>query len=35
MARKGLGNFLGITREIYKSSTTTAFQPRLATDDSH
>jgi len=32
MAQKGLGSFLGNTREIYKSPITTVFRPRLTTN---
>jgi len=35
MARKGLESLLRTTYKVYKSSTTTVFQPRLATDNSH
>jgi len=35
MAWKGIGSFLGITRKVYKSSTTIAFRPKLATNNSH
>jgi len=35
IAQKGLGSFLKTTHKVYRSSTTIAFQPRLATDDGH
>ena len=35
MAWKGLGNFLGITRKVYKSFTTMAFRLRLATNNNY
>jgi len=35
MARKGIGSLLKITRKVHRNSTTTAFQLRLATNDSH
>jgi len=35
MAQKGIGSLLKTISKVYRSSTTIAFQPRLATDDSH
>jgi len=35
MARKGLGSLLRTTRKVHRNSTTMAFQPRLATGNSH
>jgi len=35
IAWKGIGSLLGITSKVYKSSTTTAFWPRLATNSSY
>jgi len=35
MAWKGLKSLLKTTRKVYKNSTTTAFQPRLATNNSY
>jgi len=32
---KGLKSFLKITRKVHRSSTTTVFRPRLATNDGH
>ena len=35
MARKGLGSLLGTIYEVYGSSTTTAFRPRLTTNSNY
>jgi len=35
MAWKGIGSLLGTTCKVYRNSTTTAFWPKLVTDDSH
>jgi len=35
MAWKGLGSLLKTTRKVHRNSITTAFRPRLATDDGH
>jgi len=35
MARKGLGGLLETLRKVYKSSITTAFQPKLAINNNH
>jgi len=35
MARKGLGGLLRTSREVYGSSITAAFRPRLAINNNH
>jgi len=35
MAQKGTKSLLGTTSKVYKNSTTTAFQPRLATNNGY
>ena len=35
MARKGIGGLLGTTLKVYRSSTATAFYPRLTTNNGH